>query len=244
LVPNILTTAQKTDGLGKSGELLRLLRSMNNGRRHLIMTLDECWFYLHEDHSVQWLPPGEKPAVRERITVETPKMMLTIVWNTKRFHVVEILPKGVKFNAGYFCNSILRALVPDDGDVGRRKMVIHHDNARPHAAWRTRAFMDENSMKPAPHPPYSPDLAPSDFSLFGYVKGRLTGQMFESREDLFEAIIEILRSIPMEKLMSVFLKWERGLQRCIDINGEYVEYRFFLFQKFCDFDSPSRDAQT
>jgi transposase len=83
--------------------------------------------------------------------------------------------------------------------------------------------MAENSMKPAPHPPYSPDLAPSDFYLFGYVKGRLTGQIFESREDLFEAIVEILRSIPREKLMEAFLEWERRLQRCIDIDGEYVE---------------------
>jgi hypothetical protein len=44
--------------------------------------------------------------------------------------------------------------------------------------------------------------------------------MFESREDLLEAIIEILRSIWMEKLMEVFLERER---RCIDIDGEYVE---------------------
>ena len=222
-VPHILTAAQKADRVGKSGELLRLLRSMNKGRRHLIVTLDECWFYLHEDHSVQWLPPGEKPAVRERITVQTPKMMLTIVWNTEGFHVVEILPKGAKFNADYFCNSILRALVPDDGDWGQRKMVIHADNARPHTALRTLAFMAENSMKPAPHPPYSPDLAPSDFYLFGYVKGRLTGQEFESREHLFEAISDILRAIPNEKLMEVFLEWERRLQRCIDMDGEYVE---------------------
>jgi hypothetical protein len=28
-------------------------------------------------------------------------------------------------------------------------------------------------MKQAPHPPYSPDLAPSDFFLFGYVKGKM-----------------------------------------------------------------------
>jgi hypothetical protein len=102
-------------------------------------------------------------------------------------------------------------------------MVIHADNARTDTTLRTHAFMAENSMKPAPHPLYSPNLAPSDFYLFGYVKGRLTGQMFESHADLFEAIIEILRSIPMEKLMEVFLEWKRRLQRCIDITGDYVE---------------------
>jgi hypothetical protein len=99
--------------------------------------------------------------------------------------------------------------------------------------------MAENSMKPAPHSPYSPDLAPPDFYLFEYVNGRLTGQMFELCDDLIEAIIEILRRIPMEKMMEVFLEWERRLQRYIDIGGESVEERIFLLQRFCDFDSPS-----
>jgi transposase len=73
-------------------------------------------------------------------------------------------------------------------------------------------FMADNSMKPAAHPPYSPDLAPCDFYLFGHVKGRLTGRQFESREDLFEAIRNILTAFPREKLIEVFLKWERKLQ--------------------------------
>jgi transposase len=222
-VSDILTTTQKADRVGKSGELLRLLRSMNNGRRHVSMTLDEFWFYFHQDHSVQQLPPGEKSAVSERVTAQAPKLILTIVWNTDRFHVVEILPKAAWFNADYFCNSILRGLLPDDGDVGRKKMVIQADNARNYTGLRTRAFMAENSMKSAPHPPYSPDLAPSDFYIFAYVKKRLTGQMFQSRNDLFEAIIEIPRSIPMEKLMEVFLEWERRLHGYIDIDGEYFE---------------------
>jgi hypothetical protein len=32
-------------------------------------------------------------------------------------------------------------------------------------------------MKRAPHPPYSPDLAPCDFYLFGYVKDRLSSDL-------------------------------------------------------------------
>jgi transposase len=111
-------------------------------------------------------------------------------------------------------------------------MVIHADKARPHTALRTRTFMAENSMKPAPHPPYSSDLAPSDFDLFGYVKGRWTGQMFESREDLFEAMIEILRSIPMEKVMEVFLEWERRLRRSIDIDGSVLNKDSFYSKSF------------
>jgi len=37
-----------------------------------------------------------------------------------------------------------------------------------------------------PHPPYSPDLAPSDFHLFGPMKDGLRGQHFPSNEASYE----------------------------------------------------------
>jgi hypothetical protein len=44
----------------------------------------------------------------------------------------------------------------------------------------------------APHPPYSPDLAPSNFFLFGYVKERLKGMVFPSYGELLDAIGEVI----------------------------------------------------
>jgi hypothetical protein len=43
-------------------------------------------------------------------------------------------------------------------------------------------------MKRAPHPTYSPDLGPSNFYLFGYVKQLLAGQEFPDGEALLRAI--------------------------------------------------------
>jgi hypothetical protein len=39
-----------------------------------------------------------------------------------------------------------------------------------------------------PHPSYSPDLAPSDYHLFGFVKDQLRGQRFESREAIQKVV--------------------------------------------------------
>jgi hypothetical protein len=50
---------------------------------------------------------------------------------------------------------------------------MHADNARPHTAKVTRAFSDDNFLRIARyslHSSYSPDLAPSDFFLFGISK--------------------------------------------------------------------------
>jgi hypothetical protein len=49
-------------------------------------------------------------------------------------------------------------------------------------------FLNANSMKKAPHPPYSPGLAPTDSLLFGDVKRQLSGCSFNSAADLLAAI--------------------------------------------------------
>jgi hypothetical protein len=77
-------------------------------------------------------------------------------------------------------------------------------------------------MKTPPHPPYSPDIAPSDFSIFGYVKGRLTGRSFVDAEELFEAVRGVLNIIEKVTFQAMFLEWIGWLRRCIQANGEYT----------------------
>jgi hypothetical protein len=42
----------------------------------------------------------------------------------------------------------------------------------------TEKFLEQNRVKKAPHPLDSPDLIPSDFSFFGYVRQLLGGGEF------------------------------------------------------------------
>jgi hypothetical protein len=58
-----------------------------------------------------------------------------------------------------------------------------------------------------PHPPYSPDLAPSDFWLFSHVKTALVGQRFEDPEERLEAITEFLNEIQRSELEFAFSLW-------------------------------------
>jgi hypothetical protein len=51
----------------------------------------------------------------------------------------------------------------------------------------------------------------------------LRGMVFESSEELLEAVTTILRGIPTETLLATFDQWMDRLQTCIDIGGDYVE---------------------
>jgi hypothetical protein len=77
-------------------------------------------------------------------------------------------------------------------------------------------------MKQAPHRPYSPDLAPSDFFLLGYIKGKLMGYLAETPSEFLVRIRVILAEIPRETLNAVFLEWMERLQNSVQVDGEYV----------------------
>jgi hypothetical protein len=77
-------------------------------------------------------------------------------------------------------------------------------------------------MKQAPHRPDSPDLAPSDFFLFGYLKGKLMGYRAETPSELHVRIRVILAEILRETLNAVSLEWMERLQKYLQVDGEYA----------------------
>jgi hypothetical protein len=50
--------------------------------------------------------------------------MLTVVWNTRGFHLVDAIPRGEKFSAWYFIDNILTPICVQLIPTGRRKLVI------------------------------------------------------------------------------------------------------------------------
>ena len=73
------------------------------------------------------------------------------------------------------------------------------------------------------HPPYSPDLAHSDFHLFPQLKRHLGSQKFETNNDVMEAVGEFL-----EEQNANF--YNRGIKmlhprwtKCVTNEGDYVE---------------------
>jgi hypothetical protein len=75
-------------------------------------------------------------------------------------------------------------------------------------------------MKSGPHPPSSPDLAPSDFYLFGYAKGCPADLSFEDADQLLAAVEGVLEGIEKVTLEAVFLEWMDRLRKNITTNGQ------------------------
>ena len=73
------------------------------------------------------------------------------------------------------------------------------------------------------HPAYSPDVAPSDFGLFGTVKNKLIGTFHNDENELKEHITEILMSFDQKFWQSLFDAWIMRLEKLIEKKGDYFE---------------------
>jgi hypothetical protein len=67
-----------------------------------------------------------------------------------------------------------------------RGVCLPNYNARPYSAHVTTALLKKFKWDILDHPPYSPDLAPSDFHLFFQPKKHLAGKRFEDYDELQE----------------------------------------------------------
>jgi transposase len=132
-----------------------------------------------------------------------------------------VFPKGCTFNAEYCRDNILAALTQLQPEDDGRKLVIHADNTKIHTAQKIQTFCEENGLGLAPRPPCSPDLAPSDFFLFGYVKEHLKRMAFPSYEELLDTIREVVTCIESETLTAVFDYWMERLEWVSKNNGDY-----------------------
>jgi hypothetical protein len=82
--------------------------------------------------------------------------------------------------------------------------------------------MAERNMIRLKNPPYSPDLAPSDFYLFPTIKERPTNIQVVDEEDLFCQWRELLNTIPVRELRKAFDTWIKRLAAVTQGDGSYI----------------------
>ena len=74
--------------------------------------------------------------------------------------------------------------------------------------------------------PYSPDLNPPDFYLWGYLKDRICANNPQSIPDLKAAITAAIRAIPREECGRVIENFARRIQVCLQRRGAHFEHIF------------------
>jgi histone-lysine N-methyltransferase SETMAR len=118
--------------------------------------------------------------------------MLTIFWDVSGPILVHFQEKGQTVTIAQYSDMLVNELKPTirskrQGLLSKRVLLLHN-NARPHTAAHTVDTLRALKFELLKHPPYSPDLAPSDFHLFGPMKEHLWGQKFADDNEVLEAV--------------------------------------------------------
>ena len=102
-------------------------------------------------------------------------------------------------------------------------VLLLHDNAPVHMSAKSQAAIRQCGFQQLNHPPYSPDLAPSDYILFRVMKKFLRGKRFSNDEEVKEAVTtwfeEQSKDIFSRGIKSLQQKWAK----CIELLGDCIE---------------------
>ena len=107
--------------------------------------------------------------------------------------------------------------------MARKKILFHQDNAPCHKSLKTMAKLYELGFQLLPHPPYSPDLAPSDYWLFAQLKKWLAGRKFHSNNEVITECETYFEGQDKSFYKKGIEMLERRWTDCITLQGNYVD---------------------
>ncbi|XP_063394736.1 histone-lysine N-methyltransferase SETMAR-like [Cydia fagiglandana] len=196
-VPRMLTQLQKDMRVARCSDVIDLCGENDDAVLQRIVTGDETWVHHYgpesKQESMQWHIKGSAHPKKFKVVPSAGKVMATIFWDCEGKLLIDYKEKGVNITGQCYTN-ILRQLKDAIKEKRRGKLtkgvLLLCDNAPVHTAHIAKAAIVECGFETATHPPYSPDLAPSDFFLCPNLKKHLRGIFFSDDEALKAAVEE------------------------------------------------------
>ena len=217
-VPHALTERQKQLRFDICTMLLQ--RHHENPFLDHLITCDEKWI-MHENTRLghHWITPGEPPKKIPKPTLHPKKTMLCVWWSVFGIVHYEYLPSKVTITSQIYCEQLqrVREKIEKEHPALVGSVVFLHDNARPHAASATKMLLESFGWEVVPHPPYSPDISPTDFHLFLSMDSQLKNREFRDVGSVDSAMREFFGSKSEEffrdGIYKLVTRWEKVIQK-------------------------------
>ena len=229
-VPKMLTPDMKATRVNTSSVLLSRYNVNPENFLSRVVTGDETWVYYYDPpskfESMEWKHAGSPRTKKFKVSRTTKKVMATVFWDTDGVIHIDYLPRGTTMNGQYYADLLVRlreSIKEKRRGKIRRGVLLQQDNAPVHSSKVAMQSVRDCGFELLPHPPYSPDLAPSDFFLFSKLKKELRGQRCDDDDELMLAVEGFCKghdsAFYREGLEALPRRWTK----CIESQGDYVE---------------------
>lgn len=222
LVPHVLSPEQKNHRVDICMSLFSKQRRFE--WLDYLITGDEKWvLYVNMARKREWIGPGDQPSPTSKAELHPKKVMLCLWWDVRGIIYWELLPTNTTITATVYSAQLerlkekIKAVRPKQD-----KFYFLHDNARPHIALSVRQKLIKFNWELLPHPPYSPDLAPSDYHLFRSLSNNLREKIFDDQTDLVSYLDNFFLSQPKEFYRNGIHSLSARWQQVIESGGEYI----------------------
>jgi len=192
--------------------------------------MDEMWVHYFTPESkrssMQWRHTESLKPKKAKTMFSAGKVMASIFWDSKGALYVDFLTQRRTINTEYYSALLegpVKKAIRNKRKRAQTSVPFLQDNARPHVAAHTMDTIQKLKWNILPHPPYSPDLAPSDNHLFGPLKEHLGGKRFRNNEEVLQDVQEWLHWQPKVFFLSGNRKLPDRWRKCIANQGDYVE---------------------
>lgn len=229
-VPRLLSDEQKQNRAQLSLALFHRFDADPENFCSRLVTGDETWVHHYDPEtkaqSMQWIKKGSHPPVKARVVASKGKVMLSLFWDAQGPLLIDFKPPNITITMHYYANllSQLRDAIKEKRrGMLRKGVLLLHDNASPHTGHIAQTALSKLKFEQLPHPAYSPDLAPSDFHVFPKLKLDLKGRRFSSDDQVKEAVLSWLDSMPKSFWEAGINKCKERWLKCFNVNGDYVE---------------------
>jgi histone-lysine N-methyltransferase SETMAR len=178
--PHSLSDAQKVARVEAAKEILRILRESETNDFDGIAA-GESWFQHTTAPSKTFARSAADIIPRTRQARER-KTMITVFFTAKKLILFDVLPRGSTFNQLYFINNVFPEFKTADLNFRCQKtgstFWVHIDSSMCHNESKVTSKIKKNHISKMSHSPYSPDMSPCDFWLFGMLKQILRSRVF------------------------------------------------------------------
>ena len=229
-VPHVLTNAHKSQRIASCKNLLQGYKKQPNSFLKALVTMDESWIYAYDPltrtEAMEWVQSSEEVTRRAKVDFRRQKVLLCLWWDWEGILYPKFLESGNTVNADEYCmqlDAVDEKLRSDRPNRPDRKPVFLQDNARPHKAKKSMEKINDLGWIALDHPPYSPDLAPSDYWIFRKLKKNFRAKVHNSKDELMAAVQAFFREQPVTWFQEGLSRLPERWQRCIDLKGDYVE---------------------
>ena len=189
--------------------------------------VNENWIlYNNVEWKRQWGKGNEPPPDTPKTGLHPKKVMLCIWWDWKGVLYYELLLVNKTINSNKYCSQLdqLKAALDEKRPelVNRKCIIFHQDSSRLHVSLMTRQKLLQLGWKVLIHPPYSSDIAPSDFHLFWSLQNSLNGKNVNSLEDCKRYLEQFFAHKDKKSWEDGIMKLPEKWQKVVEHNGEYV----------------------